>query len=195
MTSEMMPCSLSDCPPGLFWFNGMLGMKTEYRTESVSRPGCLQCDAYVVASGEYFWGGVSDPREREKLMVTPIDNEAALAALATRPPAPATDLARLAELLDDLERMSYSAGFENATDDHPDPVTATAHQKRARAAVDTALSALQAEVREVTIVLDRICDEILTSDQVILPDDFTVTVELTLGDLRRASALHEKMEG
>jgi hypothetical protein len=64
---------LGDCPPGLFLFNGSLGFKSEYKTESLSRPGVWQSDAYVVESGEYFWGGVSDPEARERLMVEPVD--------------------------------------------------------------------------------------------------------------------------
>lgn len=65
--------TLAACPPGLFMFDDCLGFKSEYKTESLSHPGVWQSDAYVVQSGEYFWGGVSDPRQREKLMVRPID--------------------------------------------------------------------------------------------------------------------------
>lgn len=64
--------TLADCPPGLFFYNGIFGFKSEYHTESVSRPGVWQTDAYVVASGEYFWGGEPNPVEREKLLVLPI---------------------------------------------------------------------------------------------------------------------------
>lgn len=65
--------TLGDCPPGLFLFAGVcLGFKSEYRTASISRPGFSQSDAYVVASGEYFWGGTSDPEKRELLMVLPL---------------------------------------------------------------------------------------------------------------------------
>ena len=69
-----MLVTLGDCPPGLFLFEGQcLGFKSEYRTESESHPGVWQSDAYVVESGEYFWGGTSDPTQREKLMVLPLD--------------------------------------------------------------------------------------------------------------------------
>lgn len=65
--------TLGDAPPGLFLYDGeCLGFKSEYRTESKSRPGFYQSDAYVVASGEYFWGGTSDPEERERLNVLPL---------------------------------------------------------------------------------------------------------------------------
>jgi len=76
--AETPKVPLDDCPTGLFWFEGTLGFKSEYATtkqESGIVVG-LQCDAYVVSSGEYFWGGVSDWRERAKLMVTPLDLDA-----------------------------------------------------------------------------------------------------------------------
>lgn len=63
--------TLRECPPGLFWYKGTLGFKSEYKTESLSKPGVWQSDAYVVESGEYFWGSVSDPEERERLTVEP----------------------------------------------------------------------------------------------------------------------------
>lgn len=71
----MADVPLAECPPGLFLFNGNLGFKSEYKTESMSPPGFWQSDAYVVESGEYFWGGVSDAREREQLIVTPLEPE------------------------------------------------------------------------------------------------------------------------
>ncbi len=69
----MSETPLSECLPGLFLFKGSLGFKSEYKTESQSRPGVWQSDAYVVESGEYFWGGTSDPTEREALLVRPLD--------------------------------------------------------------------------------------------------------------------------
>jgi hypothetical protein len=76
--------TLAECPPGLFMFGDTLGFKTEY--------GAMRCvppfdvpgdqlrwtvsqlpDAYVVASGEYFWGGTSSHKDRAKLLVTPVD--------------------------------------------------------------------------------------------------------------------------
>lgn len=67
--------TLDDCPTGLFWFDGTLGFKSEYATTKQENGQIigLQCDAYVVSSGEYFWGGTSDWRARTKLMVTPLD--------------------------------------------------------------------------------------------------------------------------
>ena len=46
----------------LFLFNGTIALKTEYTSDG-------QCDAYIVGSGEYFWGGVKSKEERETLVV------------------------------------------------------------------------------------------------------------------------------
>lgn len=64
--------TLGQCPPGLFYFNGTLGFKSEYKTESMSYPGFWQSDAYCVESGEYFWGGTTDAKKRELLLVLPL---------------------------------------------------------------------------------------------------------------------------
>jgi len=54
---------LKDIPLGsLFLFNGTVGLKTEYRTNG-------KCDAYIVGSGEYFWGGTDNAIDRENLNV------------------------------------------------------------------------------------------------------------------------------
>ena len=66
------PVSLDECPVGLFLFNGTLAVKTEYCTTS-RYIAIRQVDAYIVESGEYFWGGVSTPTERAALMVTPCE--------------------------------------------------------------------------------------------------------------------------
>lgn len=71
-TEKITPVTLRDCPPGLFSFNGTLGFKSEYLTESKSHPGAWQSDAYCVSTGEYFWGGTTNPSEREKLLVEPV---------------------------------------------------------------------------------------------------------------------------
>lgn len=64
------PVTLDDCPEGLFLFNGYLGFMTEYATDK--NDGFRQRDAYCVDSGEYFWGGTSNARERAKLIVQPM---------------------------------------------------------------------------------------------------------------------------
>jgi hypothetical protein len=58
-------CTLDECPPGLFRHGDYYGFKTEYRDKNGP-------EAYVVESGEYFWGGTSDRDERRQLRVTPV---------------------------------------------------------------------------------------------------------------------------
>ena len=56
----MFACRLDECPPGLFLAGDCLGFKSEYRNERV-------------ASGEFFWGGAESAKEREALVVTPVE--------------------------------------------------------------------------------------------------------------------------
>lgn len=74
-----MATNLADCPPGLFLFGAHLGFKSEYRT--VNSAGFAQTDAYVVASGEYFWGGAPTAEAREELLVQPLEHDEVLARL------------------------------------------------------------------------------------------------------------------
>ena len=54
---------LSDLPNGsLFLYDGTIALKSEYRSDGKS-------DAYIVGSGEYFWGGTNDKEIRESLKV------------------------------------------------------------------------------------------------------------------------------
>lgn len=46
----------------LFLFGGVIALKSEYRSNG-------QSDAYIVGTGEYFWGGAKSPMERERLEV------------------------------------------------------------------------------------------------------------------------------
>lgn len=64
-------CTLADCPPGLFMFNGTMGFKSEYTT-TLENPRRYQCDAYVVESGEYFHGGAKSTQDRAALIVIPL---------------------------------------------------------------------------------------------------------------------------
>tara|TARA_R110002012_G_scaffold318358_1_gene536540 strand:- start:1382 stop:1624 length:243 start_codon:yes stop_codon:yes gene_type:complete len=57
----MFTVSLSECPPGLFLFEKCLGFKSEYDN-----------DAFVVSSGEYFWGGTKSSEDRDALRVVPV---------------------------------------------------------------------------------------------------------------------------
>lgn len=62
---------LKDCPPGLFLYKGALCFRSEYATMTETNPN--QPDAYVVESGEYFWGGTSDSAARSNLFVEPLE--------------------------------------------------------------------------------------------------------------------------
>jgi len=62
----MKGVTLAECPPGLFWFGETLGFKSEYGGNDG------RIDAYVVASGEFFAGGVGSITERRALIVNPI---------------------------------------------------------------------------------------------------------------------------
>lgn len=59
---------LIDAPVGLFKHGKCLGLKTEYMINN-------RVEAYVVESGEIFWGGVNTDEEVNNLLVTPIDPE------------------------------------------------------------------------------------------------------------------------
>jgi len=61
------PCTLAECPPGLFVFNDKVGLKSEYRSESGDM------ETFCGDSGEYFWGGVHDPSEKAKLILQPVE--------------------------------------------------------------------------------------------------------------------------
>ncbi len=53
------PCTLLECPPGLFIYEDRIGLKSEYRTENGS------IKAYCGSSGEYFCG-------KEDIIVQPV---------------------------------------------------------------------------------------------------------------------------
>ena len=61
--------TLEECPPGLFVYDNMLGLKTEY---AIVGGGT---EAYVCTSGESFWGGAGTSATRETLLVIPVDWE------------------------------------------------------------------------------------------------------------------------
>ena len=65
---EKMKVRLIDLEPGtLFEFNGTFALKTEYRTDSGAT------EAYIVGSGEMFWGGTNTAEEQCELMVEPFE--------------------------------------------------------------------------------------------------------------------------
>lgn len=59
------PCSLDECPPGVFAKDGSLGFKTEYRDTHIGP------EAYCLESGECWWGGTSDVAARKLQIVQP----------------------------------------------------------------------------------------------------------------------------
>lgn len=75
--------ALADCPPGLFRFQGCLGLKTEYLAMEIDGPREVPGsqlrwkmggwpEAFVAESGEVFWGGAKTQEERAALLVTPV---------------------------------------------------------------------------------------------------------------------------
>lgn len=62
---ETQDVPFRDCPVGLFVSAGELCLMTEY----ADMDG--HADAYVVASGEYFWGGTTKKADRDQVLVTP----------------------------------------------------------------------------------------------------------------------------
>jgi len=58
------PCTLAECPPGLFVLDSSLGLKTEYGDMEVYTGG-----------GEIFWGGAANKEDRSNLLVTPATYE------------------------------------------------------------------------------------------------------------------------
>jgi hypothetical protein len=66
---EGWPCPLSECPPGLFVFNNIVGFKSEYGRVDEDR---RYSDVFCADSGEYFWGGESNKEAREALVVQPV---------------------------------------------------------------------------------------------------------------------------
>lgn len=54
---------LREYPKGLFMKDGTLCVKTEYGNE-----------AYIVWSGEYFWGGAKTKAEIGDILILPIDD-------------------------------------------------------------------------------------------------------------------------
>lgn len=60
--------TLAEAPAGLFLYNDTLCFKTEYKKHG-------KTEAYVVETGEYFYGEAGDKQDREQLKVDPVDPE------------------------------------------------------------------------------------------------------------------------
>lgn len=67
LTSKVKWRTLEDCPIGMFmseYWN--LCVKTEYGNNEG------RIDAYVVSTGEFYWGGAKTPEDQRKIYVMPI---------------------------------------------------------------------------------------------------------------------------
>jgi hypothetical protein len=62
--------ALADCPVGLFMKDDELCLKTEYGDNNG------RIDAYIVSTGEFFWGGTSKPQDQRKVLVQPVEVDA-----------------------------------------------------------------------------------------------------------------------
>ncbi len=98
---------LDECPPGLFMFDGTLCFRSEYTT-TLDNPRRYQPDAYVVETGEYFWGGAKTTEERSALMVVPVSGLTPADLAAER-----AEAARLREDLNDVGRICAAIIGEN----------------------------------------------------------------------------------
>ena len=68
LTPRNRRVQLINCPVGLFLYRGQLCLKTEYGNNQ----GRL--DAYIVSSGEFFWGDAPQTIESQRAqLVTPVD--------------------------------------------------------------------------------------------------------------------------
>lgn len=81
---------LENLPAGsLFLFEDTLAVKSEYHNES----GAVE--AIIVGSGEFFWGGTSDPKEQAQLMVTEVE----------------VDMTPYVELVDNIPYVPFPIAF------------------------------------------------------------------------------------
>lgn len=63
-------CELRDCPIGLFWHGEALCLKTEYGNNEG------RIDAYIVESGEFFWGDAPQTIEGQRAqLVRPVASD------------------------------------------------------------------------------------------------------------------------
>lgn len=72
----LVAVTLAQCPIGLFMVHGELCLKTEYGNNEG------RIDAYIVSSGEFFWGSHPQTIPNQRMqMVVPVDGDALAAAL------------------------------------------------------------------------------------------------------------------
>lgn len=69
-----MKLKLIEAPIGLFTFKNILCIKTEYSNIHSDKNGTFTTpDCYTISGGEYFWGNAKEARERNELIVEPVD--------------------------------------------------------------------------------------------------------------------------
>jgi len=61
-------CSLAECPPGLFLFEGSLGFKSKYLIDG-------EMEVFCMDSGKHFWGHTGTRDQRRKLIVQPCESK------------------------------------------------------------------------------------------------------------------------
>ena len=69
-----MKVRFGEAPVGLFRSEyGTICVKTEYGEVVTDENGTfVKADAYIVDTGEYFWGGTTTSRARTDVLVTPL---------------------------------------------------------------------------------------------------------------------------
>ena len=74
---------LEKCPIGLFMFDGVLCLKTEYGDNNG------RIDAYIVSSGEFFWGYAPQSiASQRRQLVTPVRLDVVMRAITPPTPEP-----------------------------------------------------------------------------------------------------------
>ena len=83
---ENVKVKLADCPTGLFVCEGELCLKTEYGNDEG------RIDAYIVSSGEFFWGAAPQTIENQRAqLVMPVSDEQVAAFMRPFMQPPQTD--------------------------------------------------------------------------------------------------------
>jgi hypothetical protein len=65
------PCTLLECPPGIFLYHDTVGFKSEYGCG----PNAETIEVFVCESGEAFWGGTHTNEARHALIVQPCETK------------------------------------------------------------------------------------------------------------------------
>ncbi len=160
--------ALAECPPGPFLFEGSLGFKTEYGMtlpdeNGAEMPGSQvrwvvthRPDAYVMASGECFWGGAKNHDERAALLVQPIDGDA-LDAFASAPRPVSEDRREAIALREALEEIAgaYDAWDPDARFASTALSMVSTRAKSALAKADAILAALSASDPSDAVLAER----------------------------------------